>query len=209
MDKEKRFVLGHVATIVKMAPEYISITKLKYGYPIHFIYASEDFGGWVFISRTLPGEGEAKRLDAFPLPSGSRREGWVPGGGADGRYAVYEYKDGVFRETYQRINFPYAEPIRRAQRSDAGYVYFILNAEKGLVKIGRTNNVGRRLFELRSHNSDAIELIYSIKSEAATKTESVIQKRFAGDRIRGEWFSFTDEMQDFIKGEKDNVTRGD
>jgi len=84
-------------------------------------------------------------------------------------------------------------------------VYFILNQEKDLVKIGVSANAKRRLFELKSHNSDRLELIKTIDSEAAEALESNLHKRFQHIHVYGEWFSYTDEIKSFISEEGINA----
>jgi hypothetical protein len=78
-------------------------------------------------------------------------------------------------------------------------VYFILNQEKNLVKIGVSANAKRRLFELKSHNADRLALLKAIDSESAEKLESNLHKKFKDIHVYGEWFSYTDELKSFIE----------
>jgi hypothetical protein len=81
-------------------------------------------------------------------------------------------------------------------------VYFILNQEKALVKIGVSANAKRRLFELKSHNSDRLELLKTIDSEDAEKLESNLHKKFKHIHAYGEWFSYNDDLKSFIEEAK-------
>ena len=81
-------------------------------------------------------------------------------------------------------------------------VYFILNQEKALVKIGVSAHPKRRLFELKSHNSYRLELLKTIDSEVAEKLESELHKKFEHIHVYGEWFSYNDDLKSFIEEAK-------
>jgi hypothetical protein len=78
-------------------------------------------------------------------------------------------------------------------------VYFILNTEKDLVKIGLSNNAKRRLHELKSHNADRLKLLKTFTSEDADKLEYTLHKKFQHLHIYGEWFSYAPELKSFIE----------
>lgn len=71
------------------------------------------------------------------------------------------------------------------------FVYMIRAGEKGPIKIGKAENVERRLAELQTANYEELKIIAIIpcgSTKAAEYVERGIHKRFARSRIRGEWF---------------------
>jgi len=74
---------------------------------------------------------------------------------------------------------------------DKGYVYFLqseLNPQ--YIKIGWTRQVASRLSELQVGNHSKLRVIYIAIGYQSKKTEFNIQKYFAKNHYRGEWFQF-------------------
>ena len=68
------------------------------------------------------------------------------------------------------------------------YVYFI-EADNGLVKIGKSKDVRKRLNALRGASPISLRLLFSIDCNGqAIKTEKRFHKMFAAKRKHGEWF---------------------
>lgn len=70
-------------------------------------------------------------------------------------------------------------------------VYMIRAGEKGPIKIGKAENVDRRLAELQTANYEELKIIAIIpcgSTKAAEYVERGLHKRFGRYRIRGEWF---------------------
>ena len=68
------------------------------------------------------------------------------------------------------------------------YVYFI-EADNGLVKIGKSKDVRKRLSALRGASPINLRLLFSIDCNGqAIKTEKHFHKMFAAKRKHGEWF---------------------
>ncbi len=65
-------------------------------------------------------------------------------------------------------------------------VYFVRCAITGLVKIGVSNNIARRVKGLRSHSPVPLELVGWTHGDIGT--ERALHKRFAKYRAHGEWF---------------------
>ncbi len=71
-------------------------------------------------------------------------------------------------------------------------VYFARAESGGPVKIGHAHNPRRRLTMLQTGNPEPLRLIRVIEGDIAT--EAAAHEAFAARRIKGEWFSFDEEM---------------
>ena len=72
-------------------------------------------------------------------------------------------------------------------------VYFVL-ASDGLVKIGRSTNVKKRITNL-SVLHPSFRLLGTVKD----KTEKEVHDIFTEYRVKGEWYRYTNFMIDFIE----------
>lgn len=72
------------------------------------------------------------------------------------------------------------------------YVY-IIAAENGLFKIGKTTNIDNRLQQIKSANPIQCFLVGLIeaKDDNLDKLERLLHKMFKDKRIRGEWFALS------------------
>lgn len=75
-------------------------------------------------------------------------------------------------------------------------VYFIRSGDTGLVKIGRTDNVQRRLSELQTGNHSKVTLAYVVAG--SSHEERKLHYRFKRHRERGEWFREEGGLADFL-----------
>ncbi len=71
----------------------------------------------------------------------------------------------------------------------AGSVYLIRSGR--YFKIGRTNSVGRRQYELSIQLAEPVELVHEIQTDDVVGIERYWHDRFADQRTNGEWFSLT------------------
>lgn len=71
-------------------------------------------------------------------------------------------------------------------------IYFLKVAGTEYVKIGRTKNMFHRFRGLQSASPFTLEIIREI--DGGAHIETALHKAFASYRIRGEWFTFCDEM---------------
>lgn len=67
-----------------------------------------------------------------------------------------------------------------------GGVYFLLNPETGLVKIGCTRHFGRRIKELEEETGQT--LIFLAGVDGDLHDERALHAKFEDDRAVGEWF---------------------
>lgn len=92
---------------------------------------------------------------------------------------------------------PYFMPVVPVEKSPPtlGYIYFITAAYSGRVKIGFTKDIGKRLPVLQTGSHEDLTLQASFRSTQTA--ERMIHARFNEDRIRGEWFHLSGEIEEF------------
>lgn len=75
-------------------------------------------------------------------------------------------------------------------------VYFILDVINRVVKIGISDNPASRMNGLRTSNASELKLLVSIPGDS--KKEKELQNKFSHLRVKGEWFTYNDEIENFI-----------
>jgi hypothetical protein len=75
------------------------------------------------------------------------------------------------------------------QPSETGFVYLIKAGP--YYKIGRTNSIGRREYELAIQLPEKPEVLHLIETDDPTGVEAYWHNRFANRRTRGEWFDLS------------------
>ncbi|MFT4086613.1 MAG: GIY-YIG nuclease family protein [Gordonia sp. (in: high G+C Gram-positive bacteria)] len=70
-----------------------------------------------------------------------------------------------------------------------GHVYLIRMGK--FHKIGRTNDLGRRTYELRTQMPERAEVIHSLETDDPEGIERYWHMRFADKRANGEWFQLS------------------
>lgn len=85
----------------------------------------------------------------------------------------------------------------REHASDFTNIYFILCSATGSIKIGRADNVQKRLSTLQISSPAALRLLGSVRAHLTF--ENFLHSLFAAHRIRGEWFSPADGILDVIE----------
>jgi hypothetical protein len=83
--------------------------------------------------------------------------------------------------------------------TSVGWVY-ILRAETGVCKIGKTTNPKERarFFEIKL--PFAVEVLHLIRCGNMHAAERMLHAYFAGKRVNGEWFNLTDDDLAFLTG---------
>jgi len=81
-------------------------------------------------------------------------------------------------------------------------IYFIQSGENGPVKIGQSEDPIARLEQLQTGNPEELKLLWVYEGDEYTEHE--IHEMFKKDRVRGEWFKFTDELKTFVLKELKN-----
>lgn len=80
------------------------------------------------------------------------------------------------------------------------WTYFVGSREQEVVKIGMTTKLKARMSSLR--NSSPIPIKLFAVAFGSPDIELVLHERFAADRLHGEWFKLTDEVNDCIESIK-------
>ena len=83
-----------------------------------------------------------------------------------------------------------------------GWVYFI-EAENGLVKIGRSDNLKTRFSDLLTMSPVRLYLRHSVCATNYVKAESWLHSQFAAKRDHGDWFALSTEELEWAKSLKD------
>ena len=83
-------------------------------------------------------------------------------------------------------------------------IYFIRAGLHGPVKIGHTaGHPEERMRSLQVSCWDQLHLLAFIPGD--TTTERLLHKRFSGDRMRGEWFRWTERLEKTVSGSKSGL----
>lgn len=88
------------------------------------------------------------------------------------------------------------------------WVYFITD-DRGHVKIGKTNDVRCRLSELQTGNPYKLRVLLTIPTATESQAfalETALHRKFAKDRMEGEWFSDT-HIQELLKEDDWDIFR--
>jgi len=100
--------------------------------------------------------------------------------------------------------YPYPEYVPSLK----GYVYLI-RADNGLFKIGKTGNPKNRLKSLNTGSPCELRYVSIIKTDNMDDLEERLHYHFSNKRIRGEWFALTDEDVDRISQLVELLRRND
>lgn len=74
------------------------------------------------------------------------------------------------------------------------YIYLIRDTGTGYCKIGKSDNVEKRLSGLQTGNPNKLEVVTSYYSGNAVLAEKQLHRAFSKSRYRGEWFDLSYEQ---------------
>lgn len=80
----------------------------------------------------------------------------------------------------------HTDPDAQANLGDVGFVYLMKCGR--YYKIGHTNSIGRREYELSIQMPERAKVLHKIKTDDPPGIEEYWHKRFAEKRMNGEWF---------------------
>jgi hypothetical protein len=124
-----------------------------------------------------------------------RRRRWSTGVINDGDGSMEEAE----RRAREHIASGQLKPLKRSKRRKWRVpilVYFI-QAENGLIKIGRTTDLPARLATMRTDSPIDIRLLASFIGSIGAEKE--LHQRFSHLRVRGEWFKAEADLLEYIK----------
>jgi tRNA isopentenyl-2-thiomethyl-A-37 hydroxylase MiaE len=76
-------------------------------------------------------------------------------------------------------------------------IYFVTAREVGRVKIGYAKEPQARFVSIQTHSP--VTLVLERVCEGNAEEEARLHERFAADRVRGEWFVITPEIERFLE----------
>lgn len=89
------------------------------------------------------------------------------------------------------------EPIAKG----SAFVYFVLNADSNAIKIGKAEDLDKRLKSLQTVSPVQLQLLKAIQvtsGKEAAQLESSLHRKFAHLRLTGEWFKAEKELLGYI-----------
>lgn len=117
---------------------------------------------------------------------------------------VASYLDSRLTEMQvEPVNIP-NKPIRL----NAKFVYFIRESH-GLVKIGKTVDIRRRISSLSSILPYNIEPILVIETPKADLLETYLHQFFIDKRVKGEWFDLSENDIEVVKAKWETLQEND
>jgi hypothetical protein len=100
----------------------------------------------------------------------------------------------AFEEMYEKLR-GYALATYLGRTENKQLVYVIKNSITGLIKIGITNNLKRRLNQLECATGCELEVVFcSPVSDNSKDLEKYLHTRFSDFRCRGEWFDVSSDL---------------
>lgn len=112
-----------------------------------------------------------------------------------------DYEDG------KELKLPLAEQIRMGRIiSNDTNIYFIDDSQRGLIKIGMSRDIGRRMRSLRKEFGAHLRLIASFSGPG--DMETYLHRRLSEWRVKGEWFTPCEQLLGFAEACADGGLKG-
>jgi len=108
-----------------------------------------------------------------------------------------DYEERLEQQRLDTLERQYQNRQNKGVKKDAEcFIYVVKDIKRGLIKIGKANNVYNRFNQLKTANAE-IELLTSYRG--TIKDEKALHSYFDSDRVSGEWFCLTQDQIDFIE----------
>lgn len=116
---------------------------------------------------------------------------------------VYTFEDHWDQVEFDPRSKAIAESIKAqwavSKNKRSGYVY-LAHVGADRYKIGVSENVENRQFDLRRHSGAIVEMVCAKFVEDMRSVEFRLHTRYKAQRIEGEWFALTPEDVAYIQG---------
>lgn len=197
-DKESGVIVPHGVDINQEG--YIDALKtahdvFKYYYA--FSYLDEFFSYEMPSVRHLTAQQNEQIVNRIEMI----KEGFSKGILLDEREWFETICQSYFKEIDEHRQWLAKKATKVAKRIEnaKGYVYLI-EAETGQYKIGRSKNPPNRLRAIGVKMPFKVEIIHTIQTNDMYSLEINLHQRFADKRVNGEWFALSQDDVDYIKG---------
>ena len=96
-------------------------------------------------------------------------------------------------------------PKNQQKSHRTGSVYLVRNDRNGMIKIGRSLDVQKRIKALQTSNPFPLTLILTISTNDSSQVESNLHQIFHHKRINGEWFNLSNQDINFVSNLKQQI----
>ena len=84
---------------------------------------------------------------------------------------------------------------------DRSCVYFVQSGEGGLIKIGYTNQLKKRVSKMQTDSSKTLKVLFAM--DASPLDEKLLHSGLSEFRVHGEWFQPTEELLEYIEEQEE------
>lgn len=150
---------------------------------------------------TVPEQRIARRTDKNVPSSGALERHFGDRNGVRSKLVEFCRKHSEFDDVVELLQTGRPTTADVLQSGPVGYVYLIKSGTH--YKIGRSNSLGRREYELAIQLPQRAQTIHAIETDDAEGIENYWHRRFASKRGNGEWFKLTaDDVAAFKRRKK-------
>lgn len=95
-----------------------------------------------------------------------------------------------------KSNHNRSQSAQKKKKSENSIVYFIQAIDSGIIKIGQTTDIGKRLAALQTGCPEQLTVLKTMPGDKSI--ERLLHKKFSAANKQGEWFYPTDELLKYI-----------